>query len=55
MQNPRSIYKNHPKLMEENKIYSYSHLYSLTKIFMLKILMLDIKIHYISIKKIKTN
>ena len=30
---PRSIYKNHPKLMEENKIYSYSHLYSLTKNF----------------------
>jgi len=30
---PRLIYKNHPKLMKENKIYSYSHLYSLIKNF----------------------
>ena len=30
---PRLIYKNHSKLMQENNIYSYSHLYSIIKNF----------------------
>lgn len=30
---PRLIYKNNPKLMQDNNVYSYSHLYSIIKNF----------------------